>query len=110
MVFLNVSPTKGVMKFGKKDKLAPRYIRPFEIRSRIGEVAYRMVLLFELSRIHPLFHISMLRKYIFDPTPILQPQTMELSEDLSYEEYLVAIVNCQVRQLRTKEIPMVKVL
>ena len=73
LVFLKMSPMKGVMRFGKKGKLAPRYIRPFEIRSKVGEVAYRLVLLPELSRIYLVFHMSMLRKYIFDPSHILQP-------------------------------------
>ena len=91
LVFLKVSPMKGVMRFGKKDKLAPRYIGPFEIKSRVGEVAYKLVLPPELSRIHPVFHVSMLRKYIPDPSHVLQPQTVEISEDLTYEEYLVAI-------------------
>ena len=72
LVFLKVSPMKGVMRFGKKGKLAPRYIGPFEIRSRVGEVAYRLVLLPELSRIHPVFHVSMLRKYILNPSCVLQ--------------------------------------
>ena len=110
LVFLKVSPMKGVMRFGKKKKLAPRYIEPFEIRSRVGEVAYRLVLPPELSRIHPAFHESMLRKYIADPSHVLQPQAAELSENLTYEEFLVAIVDRQIRQLRTKEILMVKVL
>ena len=109
-MFLKVSPMKGVMRFGKKGKLAPRYVRPFEIRSRVGEVAFRLVLPPELSRIHLVFHVSMLKKYITDPSNVLQPQTVELSEDLTYEEYPVAIVDRQIRQLRTKEIPMVKVL
>ena len=110
LVFLKVSPMKGVMRFGKKGKLAPRYIGPFEIRARVGEVAYRLVLPPELSRIHPVFHVSMLRKYIADPSHVLQPQVVELSEDLTYEEFPVEIVDRQIRQLRTKEIPMVKVL
>ena len=101
---------KGVMRFGKKGKLAPRYIEPFEIRLKVGDVAYRLVFLLELSRIHPVLYVSMLRKYISDPSHIFQPQTVELSEDLTYEEYPVAIVDRQVCQLRTKEIPMVKVL
>ena len=101
---------KEVMRFGKKGKLASRYIGPFKIKSRVGEVAYRLVLPPELSRIHPVFHVSMLRKYILDPSHVLQPQAVEISEDLTYEENPVAIVDRQVRQLRTKEIPMVKVL
>ena len=110
LVSLKVSPMKGVMRFGKKGKLAPRYIGPFEIKSRVGEVAYRLVLPPEFSRIHPVFHVSMLRKYISDPSHVLQPQTVEFSENLTYEEYPVAIVDRQICQLRTKEIPMVKVL
>ena len=101
---------KRVMRFGKKGKLAPRYIGPFEIRSKVGEVAYRLVLQPKLSRIHPVFHVSTLRKYISDPLHVLQPQTVELSENLTNEEYPVAIVDRQVRQLCTKEIPMVKIL
>ena len=57
-----------------------------------------------------MFHVSMLRKYISDASHVLQPQSIEISEDLTYEEYPVTIVDRQVRQLRTKEIPMVKVL
>ena len=62
IVFLKVSSMKGVMRFGKKGKLAPRYIGPFEIHSRVGDVAYRLVLLPELSRIHLMFHVSILKK------------------------------------------------
>ena len=92
-MFLKVSPMKEIMRFGKKGKLAPRYIGPFEIKSRVGKVAYRLVLSPELSRIHPVFHVSMLRKYIPDPSHVLQPQTVEISEDLTYEKYPMAIVD-----------------
>ena len=92
-MFLKISPMKGVMRFGKKGKLASRYIGPFEIKSRVGEVAYRLVLPPELSRIHPVFHVSMLRKYIPNLSHVLQPQTVEISKDLIYEEHLVAIVD-----------------
>ena len=73
-------------------------------------MAYRLVLPPELSRIHPVFHASMLRKYIPNPSHVVLPQTVEISEDLTYKEYPVANIDRQVRQLRTKEIPMVKVL
>ena len=96
MVFLKMSPMKGVMRFGKKGKLAPRYIGPFEIRSRVGEVAYRLILPHELSRIHPVFHILILRKYIPEPSHVFQPQMVELNEDLLYEKYPVTIDDHQV--------------
>ena len=72
-------------------------------------MTYKLVLPPELSRIHPIFCLSMLIKYITDPSHVLQPQVVELSEDLTYEEYPVAIMDRQVRQLRTKEFSLVKV-
>ena len=71
-VFLKVSLMKGVMRFGKKEKLAPRYIQPFKILERIGVVAYRLALPPDMSQVHPVFHVSMLRKYISDPLHVLQ--------------------------------------
>ena len=62
-VFLSISPWKGVLRFGKKGKLSPHYMGPYEIVERIGEVAYRLRLPPELTRIHDVFHVSMLRKY-----------------------------------------------
>ena len=109
-MLLKVSPMKGVMRFSKKGKLAPRYIGPFSIQSRVGEVAYKLILPPELSRVHPVFHVSMLREYILDLSHVIQHEEVELDENLSYEEYPVAIVDTQVRQLRSKVIPMVKVL
>ena len=79
LVFLIVSPMKGVMRFGKKGKLPPKYIRPYEIRSRVDEVVCKLVLPSELSRIHPVFHVSMLKKYISDPSHVLQPQAVSLA-------------------------------
>ena len=67
-VFFKLSPRKGVVRFEKQGKLNPRYIGPFEIVERIGPVAYRLDLPEELSRVYNVFHISMLRKYIPDPS------------------------------------------
>ena len=108
-VFLKISPMKGVMRFGKKGKLTPRYIGPFEILDRVGNVSYRLALPLNFGHVHPVFHISMLRKYVPHPSHILQTREIEVDKDLSYEEVPVAIVDRQTRKLRIKEIAMVKV-
>nr|XP_025609573.1 uncharacterized protein LOC112702627 [Arachis hypogaea] len=80
------------------------------VDNRRRAVAYRLALPPELSMIHPIFHISMLRKYLPDPSHVLAPQAIELKEDLSFEEEPVAIVDRQVKKLRSKEIASVKVI
>ena len=110
MVFLKVAPWKEVIRFQKRGKLNPRYIGPFRILERIGPVAYRLKLPPELSRIHNVYHVSMLKKYVPDPSRILEVSSVELGEDLSFEVQPVAIVDQEMKQLRSKVIPMVKVL
>ena len=73
-------------------------------------MAYRLTLPVELSRIHPVFHVSMLRKYISDPSHMIQIDDVEIGEDLMYDEYPVAVIDQHVKQLRSKSIPMVKVI
>ena len=109
-VFLKLSPWKGVVRFGKRGKLSPRYIGPFEIVERIGPVADRLDLLEELSRVHNVFHISMLRKYISDPSHVLEIPKIELRDDLSYEEQPVQILGREEKEVRNKTISLVKVL
>ncbi|XP_075080049.1 uncharacterized protein LOC142165382 [Nicotiana tabacum] len=109
-VFLRVSPMKGVMRFGKRGKLSPRFIGPYEILDRVGAVAYCLALPPELSFIHLVFHVSMLRKFISDSSQVLEAPTIPLDKKLSYEEEPMAIVDRQVRKLRSKEIVLVKVL
>ena len=93
MVFLRISPWKGVLRFGKRGKLSPRYIGPYRIVERIGEVAYRLELPSDLDRIHYIFHVSMLRKYMLDPSHVLTEQPVERQENLTYEEEPMQILN-----------------
>lgn len=109
-VFLKISPWKGVLRFGKKGKLSPRYIGPYEILGKVGVVAYRIALPPELQRIHNVFHVSCLRKYIPDESHILKSQPVELREDLTYEEQPIQIIDRKEKVLRNKIIPLVKVL
>ena len=91
MVFIRVAPMKGVMRFGKKGNLSPRYVGPFEILERVGSVAYRVALPPTLSRLHNVFHVSMLRRYVTDPSHILSYEPLQVKETLSYEEVPVQI-------------------
>jgi hypothetical protein len=109
-VFLRVAPMKGVTRFGKKGKLNPRYIGPFEILERVGPMAYRLALPPELANIHDVFHISMLRKYMLDPSHVIRYEPLQLQGDLAYKEVPVKVLDRRVQELRTKSIPLVKVL
>jgi len=75
-VFLRVAPMKGVTRIGKKGKLNPRYIGPLKILERVGPVAYRLALPSSLARIHNVFHVSMLRKYIPDPSHVIKYESL----------------------------------
>ncbi|KAM6577557.1 hypothetical protein CsatB_029394 [Cannabis sativa] len=81
MVFLRVSPMKGIKRFGKKGKLSPRFIGPFELLERIWQVAYRVTRPPVLPAVHDVFHILMLQKYISDPSHILSYEALELQPD-----------------------------
>ncbi|XP_015161579.1 uncharacterized protein [Solanum tuberosum] len=98
------------MRFGKKGKLSPRYIGPYKIIQRIGQVAYELEIPQELSTIHPVFHVSMLRKCVGDPSRITPTEDVQVMRDLTYEEVPIAILDRQVRKLRNKDVASVKVL
>ncbi|XP_042386534.1 uncharacterized protein LOC121978226 [Zingiber officinale] len=101
---------KGVLRFRKKGKLSPRYIGPFEILDRIGTRAYRVALPPNLSGVHNVFHVSMLRRYISNPSHVIGHESMQWTSDQTYEERPKQILERQVRKLRNKEIKMVKIL
>ncbi|XP_060668916.1 uncharacterized protein LOC132800034 [Ziziphus jujuba] len=109
-VFQKLFPWKGIVRFGKRGKRNPRYIGLYEIIERIGPVAYSLDLPKELSRVHDVFHISMLYKYISDPSHVLETPEFELRDDLSYEEQPMQILSREEKKLCNKTIPLVKVL
>ncbi|KAL4376493.1 hypothetical protein GQ457_02G033130 [Hibiscus cannabinus] len=108
-VFLKVSPWKKVMRFGRKWKLSPRYIGPYEIVERVGPVAYRLLLPPELERIHDVFHVSMLRNYRSDPSHVMPVEEIELNPDLSYDEEPIEILASDSKVLCGRTIELVKV-
>ena len=110
MAFLKVAPWKGVIRFKNREKLNLRHFEQFWILERIGPVAYCLELPLELNPTRNVFHISMLRKYIHDPSHVLEAPTFELQEDLSFKVQLVDVNDREMKRLRSKVIPMVKVL
>ncbi|WMV19481.1 hypothetical protein MTR67_012866 [Solanum verrucosum] len=84
---------KGAMRFGKKGKLSPQYIGPYRISKRIGNVAYELELPQELAAVHSVFHISMLKKCMGDPSLIIPTEDIGIKDSLSYEEILVQILD-----------------
>ncbi|GJZ42240.1 retrotransposon protein, putative, ty3-gypsy subclass [Tanacetum coccineum] len=109
-MFLKVSPGRGVRRFGLKGKLGPRFIGPFEILDRIGEVSYHLALPLQLSHVYNVFHVSLLRGYNYHPYHVVQYPFDKIREDLSFAEEPKAILDRQERVMRKKIIPLVKVL
>ena len=109
-MFLKVSPWKKILRFGRKGKPSPRFIGPYEVLERIGPVAYHLALPPELAKLHDVFHVSMLRRYRSDPSHILPVQDIQLQEDFTFDEEPKAILDREIRQLRNKQVTLVKVL
>ncbi|GKB83584.1 putative reverse transcriptase domain-containing protein [Tanacetum coccineum] len=108
-VLLKVSPWKGVMHFGKKGKLAPRYVGPFEILERIGPVAYRLRLPQELSGVHDTFHVSNLKKCLADANFHVPLGEVKIDKTLRFVKEPVVITDREVKKLKCSRIPIVKV-
>ena len=108
-MYLKVSPMRSVKRFNIKGKLAPRYIGPFKILERRGEVAYQLELPESLSGVHDVFHMSQLKKCLRVPKEQIPLYELTVKEDLTYEEYLIKILETVERVTRSRVIKMCKV-
>ena len=107
--YLKVTPFEGTQRFQEKGKLAPKYVGPFKIYAKRGEVAYALALPDSLMGIHHVFHISQLKRCIEVPTDLVELQEIDLDQNLSYKEYPNAILDFSERKTRTKTIKLLKV-
>ena len=105
-----MNPTRGVVRLGKRGKLSPRFIGPFEILERMGAVAYRLALLPSMSGVHEVLHVSMLRGYTPDPAHVVDWGQIEVDTDGTFEEGPVYIVDSRYQVLRRKTVRLVRVL
>nr|GFB66451.1 putative reverse transcriptase domain-containing protein [Tanacetum cinerariifolium] len=108
-VLLKVSPWKGVVRFRKKGKFAPRFVGPFEIIEKVGPVAYRLDLPKELNGVHDTFHVSNLKKCLVDPTLQVPLDEIRVDAKLNFVEEPVGILDREFKKLKQSRIPIVKV-
>ena len=109
-VSLKVMPKRGVVRFGKRGKLLPRFVGPFEILERVGTVAYQLALPPSMSGVHEVFHVSMLRKYTPDQAHVVDWGQIEVDTDGTFEEGLVCIFYSRDQVLRRKTVRLVRAL
>ncbi|GJY12111.1 hypothetical protein Tco_0381420 [Tanacetum coccineum] len=108
-VMLKVSPWKGVIRFGKRGKLNPRYIGPFKIIAKVGTVAYRLELLERLSRVHSMFHVSKLKKCMADEPFAIPLDEIQVDDKLHFVEEPVEIMDREVKRLKQSRITIIKI-
>ena len=108
-MYLKVSPMRGLRRFKVRGKLAPRFIGPFKITEKRGEVAYQLELPPQLSDVHNVFHVSQLKKCLRVPEEQIPMEDLSASEDLSYQEYPIKILETSERITRNRKIKMCKV-
>ncbi|GKB96277.1 hypothetical protein Tco_0982414 [Tanacetum coccineum] len=106
---LKVSPRKGVIRFGKRGKLNPRYIKPFKIIERIVPVAYKLELPEELGNVHSTFYVSNLKKCLSDESLVIPMKELRLDDKLNFVEEPVDFMDREVKQLKQSRIPIIKV-
>ncbi|GJQ89777.1 reverse transcriptase domain-containing protein [Tanacetum coccineum] len=108
-VMLKVSPWKGVVRFGKRGKLNPRYVGPFKVIERVGTVAYKLELPQQLSRVHNTFHVSNLKKCLSDETLVIPLEELRVDDKLHFVEEPVEVMDREIKQLKRSRIPIIKV-
>ncbi|KAK8928937.1 hypothetical protein KSP39_PZI017240 [Platanthera zijinensis] len=108
-VYLKIKPFKGVSRIRRLKKLSPRFLGPFKVIERVGEAAYRLALSTELSGLHDVFYVSVLRKALLEASVVIEPTAVPVEEDLRTRVRPIGIEDSEVRQLRNKEVRLVKV-
>ncbi|XP_028104470.1 uncharacterized protein LOC114303531 [Camellia sinensis] len=108
-VFVKATPMKGHPRFSKMGKLTSRYVGPFQILEKVSSVAYRVALPLSMGQVHNVFHVSVLRGYLPDPSHVIDYHQITLDDKLTYEETPIRILDRQLKQLHNWVISMVKV-
>jgi hypothetical protein len=108
-VYLKVSPIRGTRRFQVRGKLSPRFIGPFPVLKKVGAIAYKIRLPDEMSGIHDVFHVSQLRKCLRVPEEQVVQDTIDLQEDLQYQEVPVRILDKVTRRTRTSSVTICRV-
>jgi len=109
-VFLRVTRTTGVGRALRSRKRSPKFLGPYQISRRIGPVAYEIVLPPQLANLHPVVHVSQLRKYVFDPAHVLEAEDIQIREDLTVEVPPIGLEDNKVEERRGKTVRLVKVI
>ncbi|XP_071933837.1 uncharacterized protein [Coffea arabica] len=109
-VFLKITSLKASLMAGRGKKLHLRFVGPYKVLQRVANVAYKLELPPSLSRIHNVLHVSILKKYYPNPSHVLQLESIEIDETLTYEEKSLKLLDRKVKELGNKQIPLVKVL
>jgi hypothetical protein len=107
-IYLKVSPTKGVQRFGINGKLAPRYIGPYEIIEACGPMAYKLKLPPKMSAIHNVFHVSKLKKCVRLPIEVITEPDVEIEPDLSSQEHPSKVLDSKERSTRARTIKSIR--